>query len=96
VIQAYTPAAKRQYGYFPLPCLHNGALIGRVDAKAHRKEALFEVKGFYLEDGLTLTDEMARAVVAALLDCAKWHRIPTVVISDAVPLAHRQLLSKYL
>ena len=49
MIQAYTPAAKRQFGYFPLPILHNGALVGRLDGKAHRKEGIFEVKSIYLE-----------------------------------------------
>lgn len=35
-IECYTPAAKRRYGYFVLPLLHRGRLIGRLDAKAHR------------------------------------------------------------
>ncbi|MBZ0288420.1 MAG: winged helix DNA-binding domain-containing protein, partial [Anaerolineae bacterium] len=43
-IECYTPAPKRKYGYFTLPVLHRGALIGRLDAKAHRKEGRFEVK----------------------------------------------------
>src|SRR3712207_130826 len=36
-IEVYTPAAKRRYGYYSLPILHRGALVGRLDAKAHRK-----------------------------------------------------------
>ena len=43
-IEVYTPAARRRYGYYSLPILHNGALVGRLDAKAHRKQGLFEVK----------------------------------------------------
>ena len=36
-IECYLPQAKRRYGYFTLPILHEGDLVGRVDAKAHRK-----------------------------------------------------------
>ncbi|MGI8552747.1 MAG: winged helix-turn-helix domain-containing protein, partial [Dehalococcoidia bacterium] len=34
-IECYTPAAKHRYGYFTLPLVHHGTLVGRVDAKAH-------------------------------------------------------------
>ena len=96
MIQAYTPAAKRQYGYFPLPLLHNGRLIGRVDAKAHRKDRIFEVRGFFLEDNTELTDEMARAISNALLHCADWHQAPQVVLHETIPVELRNSLGLYL
>ena len=37
-IEVYTPGPKRVHGYYTLPVLHDGQLIGRVDAKAHRPE----------------------------------------------------------
>ena len=43
-IECYLPQAKRRYGYFLLPILHEGQLVGRLDAKAHRKEGIFEVR----------------------------------------------------
>ncbi|EBW6088684.1 winged helix-turn-helix domain-containing protein, partial [Salmonella enterica subsp. enterica serovar Enteritidis] len=36
-LECYTPAEKRKYGYFTLPLLHCGQLVGRMDAKMHRK-----------------------------------------------------------
>lgn len=37
-LECYTPAPKRRYGYFVLPILRRGRLVGRLDAKAHRKD----------------------------------------------------------
>src|SRR3546814_3108356 len=48
-IECYTPAPKRRYGYFVLPILHRGRLIGRLDAQAHRDIGQFEVKALFLE-----------------------------------------------
>jgi uncharacterized protein YcaQ len=35
-IEVYTPGPQRVHGYYTLPLLHDGRLIGRVDAKADR------------------------------------------------------------
>jgi hypothetical protein len=84
-IQCYTPAAKRQFGYFPLPILHNGELVGRVDAKAHRKEGIFEVKTLYLEDWVIPTIELTHALGQAIQHCADWHQTPNVTLGECSP-----------
>ena len=61
-IECYTPEAKRRYGYFTLPILRAGVLVGRVDAKAHRKEGVFEVKALHLEAGVRVTSALAQDV----------------------------------
>jgi uncharacterized protein YcaQ len=48
-IEVYTPGHQRVHGYYTLPVLHDGHLIGRVDAKTHRAEALLEVRHVHLE-----------------------------------------------
>ncbi len=48
-IQVYTPGPKRLHGYYTLPILHDGHLIGRVDAKAHRAEGRLEARGVHFE-----------------------------------------------
>ena len=35
-IEIYTPPAKREFGYYTLPILHDGSLVGRLDPKLHR------------------------------------------------------------
>jgi uncharacterized protein len=88
-IECYTPAPKRRYGYFTLPILQRGALIGRLDPKAHRKEKRFEVKALHLEPGIPITDELIADVAGALQACASWHGTPTVDVrwSDPPELA---------
>ncbi|MGL6569420.1 winged helix-turn-helix domain-containing protein [Aeromonas caviae] len=77
-IECYTPAPKRQYGYFVLPLLHRGKLVGRMDAKAHRKEGVFEVKSLYLEDGIRVTRTLAQDLGKAIQKLAEWHQTPLV------------------
>ncbi len=48
-IEIYLPAAKRKYGYYVLPILHNGRLVGRLDPKLHRDQSLLEIKALHLE-----------------------------------------------
>ena len=48
-IEVYTPGDKRVHGYYTLPILHDGHLIGRVDAKAHRAEGRLEVRHVHFE-----------------------------------------------
>lgn len=48
-IEVYTPGHKRIHGYYSLPILHDGQLIGRVDPKAHRTERRLEVKHVHFE-----------------------------------------------
>lgn len=48
-IEVYTPGPKRTHGYYSLPIYHDGMLIGRLDAKAHRPERRLEVRSVHFE-----------------------------------------------
>ena len=84
-IEVYTPAAQRRFGYFTLPILHRGQLVGRLCPKAHRREGLFEVRHLHLEPGVAMTDALVSELGAALRDCAAWHGTPEVVIRASEP-----------
>lgn len=84
-IEVYTPKARRRYGYYSLPILHEGALVGRLDAKAHRKQGLFEVKAVHLEQDVAATDELVSSIAEALRDCAGWHGTPEVLVRRSDP-----------
>jgi uncharacterized protein YcaQ len=82
-IECYLPAAKRKYGYFVLPILNRGRLIGRIDAKAHRAQAVFEVKSLHLEPGVRTSGRLVADVRRALQRCADWHGTPELRIGAA-------------
>lgn len=92
-IECYVPAPKRRYGYFTLPILRRGALIGRLDAKAERKAGVFRVKALYFEPNVPLDEAIIADVAQALQSCARWHRTPEVVIDWTEPAALQAPLS---
>lgn len=91
-IECYTPAAKRRYGYFVLPILHRGQLIGRLDAKAHRSAGLFEIKAIFLEPEVAITDALVREVASAIVAMAQWHGAPQVQLTRSHPVAFKKML----
>lgn len=89
-IECYTPAAKRKYGYFSLPILSRGRLVGRLDAKAHRTQKIFEIKALHLEAGVRATRRLGDDLALCLKRCAEWHGCPELRISAAAaPLSAR-------
>lgn len=84
-LECYTPEDKRVYGYFVLPILCRGELIGRLDAKAHRAEGVFEVRALHAQSGAVWSDEHLADVAAAVQRSADWHGTPTVRITRTQP-----------
>jgi uncharacterized protein YcaQ len=81
-IECYTPAAKRQFGYYVLPLLSRGRLVGRMDAKAHRQQGVFEIKALYLEPGIKPTRQLCHDLAATLHKLAAWHSTPQLVLQQ--------------
>ncbi|MEM4989677.1 crosslink repair DNA glycosylase YcaQ family protein [Collimonas sp. H4R21] len=95
-LECYTPEAKRSYGYFTLPILHRGALAGRLDAKAHRSQGVFQVKALYLEPGTRTSQRFVTELAATLRRFAAWHGTPQVAIDQCTPRAFRSMLKAAL
>jgi uncharacterized protein YcaQ len=93
-LECYTPAPQRRYGYFTLPILHRGALIGRLDAKAHRSDGYFEIKALHLEPDIRITDRLVTDVARALRECAAWQETSEVMIRQSDPPAVAALLQQ--
>ena len=84
-IECYVPGHKRRYGYFVLPILHRGRLIGRLDAKAHRAQGEFEIKAIFLEPGVEPDESLLADVAAAIQRAADWHGTPKVIVRRSEP-----------
>jgi uncharacterized protein len=70
-IEIYTPAAKRQYGYYVWPLLMDGRLVARVDLKADRTANSLRVLGAFGEDGIPRA-RVAAALAGELQSMGSW------------------------
>jgi uncharacterized protein YcaQ len=96
-LECYTPAPKRRFGYFVLPILQRGRLVGRLDAKAHRADGVFEIRSIYLEDDVDAADEaMTRDIAGAIKRVADWHGTPRVIVRKSAPKAWARGLREML
>lgn len=84
-IECYVPAAKRRYGYFSLPLLYRDHFVGRMDAKAHRKTGVLEVRQLHLEDHPFDTDAVIDALVKALDKFRVFQGCARVVVKSVEP-----------
>jgi uncharacterized protein YcaQ len=69
-LEMYKPAAKRRWGYFALPILHEDRLVGKLDAKADRDASVLRVHAIH--EDVPFTPGMAAAVQAELEALASW------------------------
>lgn len=70
-IEIYTPAAKRQYGYYVWPLLMDGRLVARVDLKADRAANTLRVLGAFGEPDAPRA-RVAAALAGELRSMASW------------------------
>lgn len=89
-IEIYVPEAKRQYGYYVLPFLLDGALVGRVDLKSDRAERVLRVRGAWAEEDIVEPvdrDRVATELAAALSEMAEWLELDGVSVEPRGDLA---------
>jgi uncharacterized protein len=85
-IEIYTPKPKRIYGYYVLPFLLDGQLVGRVDLKADRAARVLRVLASWIEDDLdTPLDRphVAEELAAELETMASWLGLDGGVVAAA-------------
>ncbi len=80
-IEIYTPAAKRQYGYYVWPLLLDGELVARVDLKADRSAGVLQVIGAFVEPGQDAR-RVAAALAVQLQTMAEWLGLGTVAVGE--------------
>ena len=80
-IEIYTPAPKRQFGYYVWPFLLDGQLVGRVDIKAERTRDALHVVGAFTEDGQDPA-RVAGPLAEQLTTMAGWLGLGVVTIGE--------------
>jgi uncharacterized protein YcaQ len=85
-IEIYTPANKRQYGYYVWPLLLDGQLVGRVDLKADRAGDTLRVVGAFGEPDIPRA-RVAGALAGELESMAAWLGLGGVSVSGRGDLA---------
>jgi uncharacterized protein YcaQ len=75
-IEIYTPASKRQFGYYVLPFLLGERLVGRVDLKADRRAGVLAVKAAHAE--VDAPDHTAIELAGELERLAGWLELDSI------------------
>ena len=95
-IECYTPAAKRQYGYYVLPILWGDELVGRLDPKAERKDRVLRVNSLVMEPGFADHEAFPPALAGKLREYAAFNGCDEVVVAKTTPRKWRAPLVRAL
>lgn len=80
-IEIYVPEPDRTFGYYVLPLMVDGELVGRVDLKADRKNGALLVQSAFREEG-TDASSVASALAGELERFAGWLDLETIELAD--------------
>ena len=79
LLEAYKPAPTREWGYFNMPVLYHDQLIGRIDPKVNRKNGKLLIRGFFLEDGVELQEDLIKGLAGAFRSFMNFHQADDLV-----------------
>jgi len=84
-LEAYTPAAKREHGYFSMPVLHGGRLVARVDPKRDGSVLTARHVVYEVNRGGRVPQAAVDGTAAALREAAAWVGCSDVRVMRTTP-----------
>jgi hypothetical protein len=87
-LEIYTPAARRVYGYYVLPLLFEGQLVGRVDLRAERAMGQLAVHAVHAESA-GMSDGALAELAGQLRALVNWLGLQQVQLNCRRPEALR-------
>lgn len=94
--EAYVVPEKRRYGYYCLAILHQGQLVGRLDAKAQRADGMLAVRSLYLEPGIVADDALLDGLANSLRDLARFLKLTSFHVERSQPVEVAPMLAERL
>jgi len=89
-LEMFVPKAKREFGYYVLPILRNGELIGRIEPVFDRKAGVLHVNGMWAQQGAPA--DAGLDIGAALRELADWLGASKITLGSRVPRAWAKAL----
>lgn len=80
-LEIYTPAHKREHGYYVLPFLLDGRIVARADLKADRKTSELVIQRLHLEPGAP--DATVERLIHELHLLASWLELTSLSVATA-------------
>ncbi|MBM4118121.1 hypothetical protein FJ251_10355, partial [bacterium] len=71
-VEIYTPPAKRSFGYYVMPILHEGRLVGRLDPRLDRAQGRLSIHAIGLEAGVARDARLDAGLAGSLADLARF------------------------
>jgi uncharacterized protein YcaQ len=94
--EAYTPKAKRIYGYFTLPILWGEQVVARMDSKADRKPKTFVIRNLLFEPSFDQAEAFFPALADKLRAFATFNGCERFAIEQLAPAKFRAPLEAEL
>ncbi|GEA59194.1 winged helix-turn-helix domain-containing protein [Vibrio comitans] len=85
-LECYVPAAKRKFGYFCLPILWAGQLVGRADCRVDKPSSTLQISHLFIEKALKHSDTFNEALskelnaFAQFNHCQRFHIVKRSVL----------------
>ncbi len=71
-LECYTPAPKRKYGYYTLPVLYRGRVVGRLDPSYDRRKRFLTIRSMHLEPWVRPSESMLASIRGAIEDLLRF------------------------